>query len=103
MSLIYLAEWQKDKILYFCCSWQADEAKLKLAEIEGSKVDNTERLKIAKKEEEQIKKEKEEKKLQEEQELQEQERKKVGITVLSHWVPYYFLNTLMPQEIYIRL
>ncbi|XP_071505477.1 mitochondrial proton/calcium exchanger protein-like [Diadema antillarum] len=54
----------------------ADEAKVKLAEMEGSKIDNTERLKIAKKEEEQIKKEKEEKKLREEMELQEQERKK---------------------------
>ncbi|XP_041477117.1 mitochondrial proton/calcium exchanger protein-like isoform X1 [Lytechinus variegatus] len=54
----------------------ADEAKVKLAEIEGIKVDNTERLKITKKEEEEIKKEKEEKKLREEQELLEIEKKK---------------------------
>ncbi|XP_071827130.1 mitochondrial proton/calcium exchanger protein-like isoform X2 [Apostichopus japonicus] len=49
----------------------AAEAKLKLAEMEGEKVDNTERLKVIKKEEEVIKQEKKEK-----QEIAKQEQEK---------------------------
>ena len=51
---------------------QTEEAKVKLAELEGEKVDNTDRLNIIRKEEEEIKKE-----MMERTEQQELEKKKV--------------------------
>ena len=54
------------------CDFQADEAKVKLAELEGEKVDNVDRLNIIRKEEEEIKKE-----MMERAEQEEQEKKKV--------------------------
>ncbi|XP_022097752.1 mitochondrial proton/calcium exchanger protein-like isoform X2 [Acanthaster planci] len=51
----------------------AEEAKVKLAELEGEKVDNTDRLNIIRKEEEEIKKE-----MMERAEQQELEKKKVA-------------------------